>query len=92
MGAAKKVATNVTPIRGGQVTSDRKAEFIRNVASGYDAYVEAHGEEPDALVHVLCGLKQTARCGWMIQGASQGGSTTILAFAHAMLMREIVNP
>lgn len=84
--------STVTAFPGAQISSDRRAHFLNYVAGAFDAYVKLHGEEPDAIVSVMGGLKQDARCSWTIGGASEGGATTMLAFAQAVLTRELCNP
>ena len=83
---------NVTAFPGAQIESDRRAEFARHAATSFDRYVKDYGVEPDCIVMVLGGVKQGARCSWLMQGDSRGGSTTMLSFAQAVLMKEIVNP
>jgi hypothetical protein len=82
----------VVPLRAGApIHNDRKANFLRHVAASFDSYVLKHGYDPDALVMVFGGLKQSAEPYWIIRGESEGGATTMLAFAQATLQREIAN-
>lgn len=84
---------SVIPMRDGlTVTRDRKAEFVNHMAQCFDSFTQRNGHEPDASVFVFCGLKQPADVFWTIRGDSQGGSTTILAFAQAAISRQIINP
>lgn len=83
-----KAGDNVIAMRGTAVRNDRKTNFVNHAGSCFDSYVAATGQEPDALVVVLGGVKQTARCSWTVQGDSEGGAATMLAFAAAALNRE----
>lgn len=77
-------------LRGARPTEDRKAEFLNWMGAAYDKYVQKMEQTPDALVCVLGGLKQPARADWLIQGESRGGGTSVLALAHATIIRELV--
>jgi hypothetical protein len=79
---------NLTPKHDGAA----REAFVSHVAMMFDGYVRDYGAEPDALVLVFGGLKQTARSGWLIRGASEGGTTTMTALAAAVLMKETVAP
>jgi hypothetical protein len=85
-----KEGATVIPIRAGsQINNDRRANFVNHVAASFDSYRIAHGQDPDALVMVLGGLKQTGEAYWIIRGDSEGGCTTMLSFAQATIQREI---
>lgn len=73
------------------LASEARAAFLQQAAGGFDAYVEAYGHEPDAMIHVYCGLKQTARSGWLFRGESEGGGTSLLALASATLMKDAIS-
>jgi hypothetical protein len=79
---------NLTPKHDGEA----REAFISHVAVMFDDYVKDYGVEPEALVSVFGGLKQTSRCGWLVRGDSQGGATNMAALAAAVLMKEIVAP
>lgn len=80
--------TNVISIGGAPICNDRKAAFLDAVATSFDAYIKDFGAEPDAIVYVLGGIKQTARPGWSMYGESMDGATSMKAFAAMALMRE----
>jgi hypothetical protein len=87
------LSADVVSLRPGIGTeSERKALFLEAAAHSFDLYVNDYGAEPDSIVYVYGGLKQTARVGWAVQGASEGGMTSMLAFAQAVIIREICNP
>lgn len=86
----EKPTATVTSIRGAAVTNERRAHFLTHLAASFDAYVADIGEEPDALVIVMGGLKQTARPTWTVCGDSEGGPTTMLALAHVSLLKEVI--
>jgi hypothetical protein len=86
------MSENVVSLKAGPVASDAKAEFMRHMAASFEKYVEDFGCEPDALVAVYCGLKQTARAHWLIRGESEGGAASIIALAAMAMMREIAAP
>lgn len=79
---------NVTSLRGGEIISDRKRSFLDGVAQAFDDYVASEGREPDALVHILCGVKQTSVVGWNIHGESDQGATSLLCLAAVHLQAE----
>lgn len=83
---------NVVSLKGAEIANERRDEFVARMAVAFDAYVKAEGYEPDAAVMILCGVRQTARTAYLIQGESQGCGSTILAFAHASLLNEFLNP
>jgi hypothetical protein len=77
---------------GAPIVNDRRANFLRHTAASFDSYRLKYGDDPDAMVMVLGGLKQTAEAFWIVRGDSEGGGTTMLAFAQSALQREISNP
>lgn len=82
----------VVALRGAlPLKCDRKDQFIRNVSQSFDSYVRRYGYEPDAVVTVLCGVKQNAEAFWVVRGDSEGGGTSILALAASALNREIAS-
>lgn len=72
---------NVISLKGGAIENERREAFMRAVATSYDLYAESYGHDPDALVYVLCGIKQPSQIAWEIQGESQGGPLSVLAIA-----------
>lgn len=84
-----KADRNVIAIRGAEVRSDRKAHFVNHVGACFDAYVSDYGQQPDAIVLVLGGVKQNARCSWTVQGESEGAATSMLALATGVMTREV---
>jgi hypothetical protein len=82
------VTDNGVSLKGGAVENERRTAFMRAVASSYDLYLEAVGEEPDAIVYVLCGIRQQSRIAWDIHGDSAGGPTSILSLAAVHCMAE----
>jgi len=78
----------VVSIRGADHTSDRRASFLNTVAAAFDEYVASYGYEPDAIVYTLAGLTQASQIGWDINGASEGGVTSILALASIHMTKE----
>lgn len=88
-----KDGAEVVPLRPGTaVRSDRKADFLAHIARSFDSYAGRRGEQPDSIVVVMGGLKQTADVFWTIRGESQGGGTSVLCLAQAAITREIVDP
>lgn len=75
------MSEKVVSLKGGAIENERREAFMRAVATSYDFYVEEHGHDPDAIVYVLCGIKQPSQIAWDIQGESQGGPTSILSLA-----------
>jgi hypothetical protein len=75
------MSENVVSLHGGDIANARRQAFVQAVAASFDLYVEAYGHEPDAIVYVLCGLKQPSRIAWDIHGDSMGGPTSILSIA-----------
>lgn len=84
------MSDNVVSLRGGSLDSDRKQAFLNAVATSYEAYVDRYGYEPEAIVYTMLGLKQVAWTGWLVQGDSQGGSSSILALAGVAVTREVI--
>ena len=82
----------VVALRGkAPIVRDRKDQFISNVSQSFDSYVRKYGYEPDAIVSVLGGVKQSTEAFWAIRGDSEGGGTSVLALATAVLNREIAS-
>lgn len=75
------MTADVVSLRGGEVENERRAAFVQAVAASFDLYVERNGQEPDAVVYVLCGIKQPPQIAWDIRGDSMGGPTSILSIA-----------
>lgn len=90
IGKVRAKDANVIGLRGSlPLRCDRKDQFVQNLSQSFDSYVRKYGEEPDAVVSVLGGLKQTAEAYWCVRSDSEGGGTTMLAVAQATLTREI---
>lgn len=68
---------------------ERRADFLQAVTQSYDRYVSDFGQRPDAVVYILGGVRQSARAHWAVDGDSRGAATSMLAFAHAVLGREV---
>lgn len=83
--------SNVIPIGDGPVTA-RRALFLERLAAAFDGFAEHVGAEPEAMVMVLCGLKQDAEVSYIVQGDSEGGETSVLAYAQAAITRAILLP
>lgn len=84
-GGAEVVAIH----RGAPIRNDQKDHFTNHTGAAFDSYVLAHGYEPDAVVLVMGGLKQSARVAYSVRGDSQGGATSMLALAQAAIQREM---
>lgn len=85
---SKSKIKNVVSLNGAQIKSDRRASFIQTVAMSYDRYIKAYGEQPDAIVLILGGIKQTSQIGWDVEGESQQGMTSLLALAGMHCLAE----
>lgn len=82
------MGADVVTLRGGPIENERRAAFLQPVAASFDHYVEANGQEPDAVVYVMCGIKQSSQIAWDIHGDSAGGPTSILSLAAVHCMAE----
>lgn len=83
--------TGVVSLRGAAVEPDRKRAFLDAVGLSFDNYVADHGEEPDAVVYVYGGIKQTAQSGWLMQGGSEGAGNSVRSLAICTLLRDVVS-
>lgn len=83
---------NVVSIHGAEISNARREAFMRAVAASFDIYVEARGEEPEALVYVLCGVKQPSQIGWDVHGESRAGVTSVLSLAATHCLSEAAPP
>jgi hypothetical protein len=79
---------SVVAIGKAAIVRDRRQSFIDAIAQSFERYVADHGEEPDAIVYALAGVKQPSRTGWVIDGNSKDGATSLLCLAAAHLSRE----
>jgi len=86
------VTAEIRSLKGGDITSDRRVEFLNHVAASFDLYVKDYGQEPDGIVFVLGGIKMTCRCSWDIKGESLDGPTSMLAISSLAIQRELINP
>lgn len=75
------MSDNVISFSGAPIDSERREAFVQAVAASFDQYLTEYGYEPDAIVYVMCGLKQPSRISWDIRGDSERGATSILAVA-----------
>ncbi len=82
------MSAKVVSLKGGEIENERRAAFMQAVAASFDLYVSDHGHEPEAIVYVLCGLKQPSHIAWDIQGDSQGGPMSIISIAAVHCMAE----
>lgn len=82
----------VVAIHGANLEDERRAAFINDFAAAYDKFVASYGEQPDAFVMVMGGVSQTCRASWTIKGKPRGSNTSMLAMAHAVLLKEIIYP
>lgn len=82
------MSENVVSLKGGPIENERREAFLQAVAASFDLYVESHAQEPDAIVYVLCGVKQPSRIAWDIRGESAGGPTSILSIAAVHCLAE----
>ena len=81
---------NVVSISGAdvEINNPRRDRFMKAVVNSFDLYVRDNGHEPEAIVYVLCGLKQSSRIAWDVTGDSAGGATSIIALAAAHMLAE----
>lgn len=82
--------SNITALYDAQIASERRKEFLNDVANSYDLYTKDFGEEPEAIVFVLGGITQSARVAFTTEGLTQRGSSSMLALAHVTLLKRIV--
>lgn len=83
---------SVVALPGVVTASDRKAFLLNEFAASFDKYVADYGEEPEAFIAIMGGVKQPCRCSWTTQGDSEGMSLAVLAIGAAVLTKELVNP
>ena len=83
--------TNVHVLSGATLDSDRRREFLNDVASAFDLYVKDFEHEPEALVFVFGGITDPVRVAYSTTGVSATGATSMLALASATIMKRIVN-
>lgn len=82
------MTATVVSIKGGEIENERRATFLQAVAASFDRYVSENGQEPDALVYVMCGLKQPSQIAWDIRGDSMGGPVSVLSLAAVHCLAE----
>lgn len=73
-----------------RIDSDRKSEFLQHISASFDAYVQATGEEPQAVVHILGGVTERHSIGWHVTGSAKGCADAFLCRAEKALLREIM--
>lgn len=82
------MSENVVSLKGGAIENERRAAFMQAVVASFDLYVATYGQEPEAVVYVLCGLTQPSQIAWDIRGDSMGGPTSILSLAAVHCLAE----
>ena len=82
--------TNVHVLNGGTLDSERRREFLNDVASAFDLYVKDFEIEPEAIVFVLGGITQPTRVAYATTGTSQSGATSMLTLASATILKRVV--
>lgn len=83
---------SVVAFPGAITDSDRKAFFLSEFAASFDKYVSDYGEEPDAFVAVMGGVRQNCRVFWSTQGETEGAPLAFIALSGAVVQKELVNP
>lgn len=96
MGAARigrvVMKGNVAPIRTSLLQDvGLRQERGQLFQHALDDYIDQHGESPEAVVIVLCGLKQPANLYWGIEGASRGGATSVLSLAQTAIQNHLAD-
>lgn len=86
------MSASVVGLRGEPIQSNRREQFLAQVAESFDLYVKDYGEEPECLVYVMGGITQTCRAAWFTSGISEAGAMTMKAASMAVLMKELTNP
>lgn len=81
---------NVHAIHGSLIASERRKEFLNDVANVYDLYTKDNGFEPEAIVFVLGGIGQAVRVAYSTDGETQKGPTSMLALAQAAIMKRFI--
>jgi hypothetical protein len=79
----------IIPFGAPAVESDRKAEFLQHVSAAFDSYVHKTGQEPEACVHALGGIKEPVSIGWHITDPSCDGADAMLARTIVTIQREL---
>lgn len=83
------MSAEVVSLHGAKVGNDRREQFLAQVATRFDLFVEAYGEEPEALIFALCGIRQNVATGWIVTGDSEGAGSAMMAYAAAALRSEV---
>lgn len=83
---------SVTAFPGALIGSDRKAMFLNDFAASFDRYVKDFGEEPEAFVATMGGIRQKVRVSYTTQGETEGCAGSMLALAQAVITKEILSP
>ena len=81
---------NVHALNGADIASDRRREFLNDVASAFDAYTKDYETEPEAIVFVLGGITSPTRMAYSTTGTSQSGASSMLALASAAILKRVV--
>ncbi len=81
----------VVAFKGAALNSDRRADFLREVAAQFDKYAADYGEEPQALAFYLGGANQQPHMGWITGGESVGYGSAVLAMAGCYMTLHAFN-
>jgi hypothetical protein len=82
--------SSVVALHGQPIVNDQRAAFMASAEASFDKYVEDYGEEPDSMIWVFGGIRQTTRTGWLMNGDTRGGATSMLALASAVLFKDAI--
>lgn len=82
--------SNIVSLHGGRIETDRRAMFLNDVAGAYDAFVEQIGQEPDAIVLGIGGVKQGMHTHWTIEGESGQAVHPTVSYAVMALTRALL--
>lgn len=79
----------VVSLKGDRVESDRRRQFMEQIAASFDLYTETYETEPEAFIFTLSAIRGTSQVGWLMMGEAEGAGTTMLALAAAHLNGEV---
>lgn len=80
--------SSVVSLSGGEIVNERREAFMRSVAASYGLYLRSYGQEPEAIVYVLCGMAQPSQIAWDIRGASEVAVSSVLSLAAVHCLTE----
>lgn len=83
------MTAEVVSLHGARVGNERREQFMAQVAASFDDFAEVYGEEPEALMFALCGIRQNVATGWLVTGESEGAGSALMAYAAAALRSEV---